>query len=549
MTRRALSTLILCVVALTPVFAPVGAVAGREWAKETPATTVWAPATLVISGHGWGHGVGLSQYGAYGFAQHGYTYDQIVAHYFPGTDLEYAGSKTIRVLLASGRSSLTISSATPFKVTDASGTSYDVADLSLQLDSSLSINLTAGGSPSLAGPLVFTAGSSPLAFAGRTYRGKFNVAVVGDKLRLINYVGLEPYLYGVVPCESPHDWPADALEAQAIVARSYALVSIKPSSSFDVYADTRSQVYHGRSGEYPESTAAVDSTTGETVYYDGAVARTFFFSTSGGRTAAIQDAWPNALPEPYLVSVNDPYDNLSPYHNWGPVTLPSQTLAKNLKIAGPISDLTIETNGSQRVSTATLTGARDETFAVSGDAVRQALDLRSSWFEAAVFALQRPTSALPYGTSVRVSGRARGADSPVLEIRPSGGTWQTAATLSPDDSGLFQVTLKPRSTSYYRIVDGDIEAAPVRVPVAPRVRLARMSGGGLRGSVRPLGPAAVVELQRLRNDSWTTIARLPLGSSGSFARAGVLRAGQYRARVSGLEGLVSGLSPVVVLGS
>jgi stage II sporulation protein D len=549
MAHRALSTLILCVFALTPALAPGGAVAGQERAKATPATIVWAPATLVISGHGWGHGVGLSQYGAYGFAQHGYTYDQIVAHYFPGTDLEYTASKTIRVLLASGRSSLTISSATPFKVTDAGGTTYDVADLSLQLDSSLSVNLSGGGSRSLAEPLVFTAGSSPLAFAGRIYRGRFNVSVVGDKLRLINYVGLEPYLYGVVPCESPHDWPADALEAQAVVARSYALVSIKPSSSFDVYADTRSQVYHGRSGEYPESTAAVDSTQGETVYYDGEVAHTFFFSTSGGRTAAIQDAWPKAAPLPYLVSVNDPYDGASPYHNWGPVTLPSQNLAKNLKIAGPISDLTIETNGSQRVSTATLTGARDETFDVSGDAVREALDLRSNWFKAAVFALQRPKSALPYGTSVRVSGRARGADSPVLEIRPPGGVWQTAASLSPGASGLFKVTMRPRSTSYYRIVDGEIEAAPVRVPVAPRVRLVRTSGRGLRGSVKPLGTTAVVELQRLGSGGWKKLARLPLNSSGGFTRAGVLRAGQYRARVSGLKGLVPGFSPVVVLDS
>ncbi len=549
MAHRALSTLILSIVALAPVFVPIGAVASPARAQAAPATTVWAPATLVISGHGWGHGVGLSQYGAYGYAQHGYTYEQIVAHYFPGTDIESTTSKTIRVLLASGRDNLDISSATPFKVADAGGVSHDVADLSLHLDPSLSVNTTDAGVLPLAGPLVLTAGSSPLVFAGRSYRGTFNIALVGDKLRLINYVGLEPYLYGVVPCESPHDWPADALGAQAVVARTYALVSTKPSAAFDVYADTRSQVYHGRSGEYPESTAAVDSTTGETVYYGGAVARTFFFSTSGGRTAAIQDAWPNATPEPYLVSVSDPYDNTSPYHNWGPVTLPAQTLAKALKIAGPISDLTTVSNGSQRVSTATFTGSQGQTFSVSGDSVRQALDLRSSWFKAKVFALQRPKSALTYGTSVRVSGRARGAGSPVLQIRPSGDVWQTARSLSPGSGGLFKVTMRPRLTSYYRIVDGDIQAAPVRVPVAPRVRLSRTLRRGLRGSVKPLGATAVVELQRFRYGTWKTIARLPLSSSGSFARPGVLRAGQYRARVSGMTGLVPGLSPVVTLGS
>jgi SpoIID/LytB domain protein len=366
---------------------------------------------------------------------------------------------------------------------------------------------------------------------------------------LINSVGLEQYLYGVVPCESPHDWPADALEAQAVVARSYALVSVRPSADFDIYADTRSQVYHGRSGEYPESTAAVDATRGETVYYDNEIAHTFFFSTSGGQTAAIQDAWPKAAPLPYLVSVSDPYDSASPYHDWGPITLSAQPLAKSLKIAGPISDLTTDINGSQRVSTATLTGAGDQTFAVSGEALREALNLRSTWFAASVYALQHPKSALTYGTSVRVSGRARSAASPALQIRPAGATWQTATTLSPDGSGLFKVTLKPRSTSYYRIVDGAIQAAPVRVPVAPLVRLVGTSGRGLRGSVKPVATTAVVELQRLGAGGWATIGKLPLGSGGGFARAGVLRAGQYRARVSGLAGLVAGFSPVVLLGS
>ena len=139
MPRRSLATLILAVAGLAPVLAPMRAVAAPERASATPVATVWAPATLVFSGHGWGHGVGMSQYGAYGYAQHGYSYDQIVAHYFPGTDLEFTGSKTIRVLLAGGRANLTISSTAPFKVTDVGGTSYDVSDLSLQLDSSLSV--------------------------------------------------------------------------------------------------------------------------------------------------------------------------------------------------------------------------------------------------------------------------------------------------------------------------------------------------------------------------------------------------------------------------
>lgn len=544
MIRRALPALALVLTALVAVFASGSACSTR--ASTTPGL-VWAPATLVFSGHGWGHGVGMSQYGALGYAQHGYSYERIVGHYFPGTNLGRAGSKTIRVLLAAGRSSLTLSSTAPFTVSDAGGTSHELGDLSVKLDSSLTVD-TGSGSVSLTGTLMFSAGAAPLAFAGRSYRGKLEVEPVGKKLRLINYVGLEPYLYGVVPCESPHDWPAQALQAQAVVARTYALTSIRPSSDFDVYADTRSQVYHGRSGEFPESTAAVDATAAEVVYYDGELAHTFFFSTSGGRTAAIQDAWPKAQPLPYLVSVSDPYDSVSPFHNWGPVTASARALAKKLKIPGPVYDLTTTINGSERVATVTLTGGDDTTHLVSGDSLRSALDLRSTWFSAEVLALQHPAGALAYGTGVRVAGRVRGAESPTLEIRPSGGAWQTLARLAPGSDGLFKVMLRPSSTSDYRIADGSLGAAPVRVPVAAAVRLGRSPSGGVRGSFRPGSGSAAVVLQRLVAAGWKDVATVQPSSSGGFARAGALAAGQYRARVSGIAGLVPGYSPVISLG-
>lgn len=445
---------------------PLSAVASSEGAKIASPALVWSPATLVFSGHGWGHGVGLSQYGAYGYAQHGYTYDQIVAHYFPGTELEPAGSKTIRVLLASGTSSLTISSSGPFSVTDSSGFSYALPNLSLKLTSSLEVVLADGSDKvALSGPLTFTADTAPLVYAGRVYRGKLRVFVVGGKLRLVNYVGLENYLYGVVPSESPHDWPAEALRAQAVVARTYALASINSSSDFDVFPDTRSQVYLGISGEFPKSTAAVKDTSGEAVYYDGEIARTFFFSTSGGRTAAIRDAWPKAKREPYLVSVNDPYDDTSPYHNWGPVTVSSRTLAKRLSVSGPVSDLTTKANASKRVATVTITGAGGVTWQVTGDSVKQALGLRSTWFKATVLALQHPSEAVASGAKLRITGQARNAKSPTLEMRLPGGTWQKIRDLSPNSSGLFKVTLKPTATAYYRLAAEDAIGAPVRIKV------------------------------------------------------------------------------------
>ncbi|HEY5160412.1 MAG TPA: SpoIID/LytB domain-containing protein [Gaiellaceae bacterium] len=467
MTHRAQLALVICTAGLILALVPLSAVAGSQRARESSSTLAWSPATLVFSGHGWGHGVGLSQYGAYGYALHGYTYDQMIAHYYPGTDLETEASKTIRVLLAGRASSLAISSDAPFSITDSSGASYELPDLSLKLTPSLKVDLGVGNGPTaLSGPLLLKAGTSPLAYAGRKYRGAFRIFVVGDKLRLVNSVGLEPYLYGVVPAESPHDWPAEALKAQAVVARSYALSSLQSISDFDVYADTRSQVYLGISGEWPESTAAVKDTVGEVVYYNGEVARTFFFSTSGGRTSAIKDAWPKAKPLPYLISVNDPYDGASPYHSWGPVTFSAKRLAKSLHVSGPISDLTTKRNGSKRVAEATVTGSGENTWQVTGDSVKLALGLRSSWFTATVLALQYPRQAVAAGSKLRIEGRARNAQSPALEMRTADGAWQKVRNVSPDSSGLFKVTLKPDTTSVYRLVATDAVGEPVEIKVA-----------------------------------------------------------------------------------
>jgi len=465
MTHRAQVALVIGAAGIILALVPLSAVAGSERAGASSSALVWSPATLVFSGHGWGHGVGLSQYGAFGYAKHGYTYDQMIAHYYPGTDMESGVSKTIRVLLASAASSLTISSAAPFSVTDSAGSVYELPELSIKLTPSLKVDIGDGnGKAALSGPLKFTATTSPLVYAGHKYGGSFRVLVSGSKLSLVNSVGLERYVYGVVPCESPHDWPAEALKAQAVAARSYALATLKPSSSFDVYPDTRSQVYLGISGEYPETTAAVKATAGEVVYYNGEVAHTFFFSTSGGRTSSIKDAWPKATPEPYLVSVNDPYDTASPYHNWGPVTFSSQQLAKRLHVSGPISDLATKRNKSKRVATVTISGAGTKTWQTTGDSVKLALGLRSNWFTATVLALQYPRNAVVAGSKLRINGRARNATSPALEMRTSG-VWQKVRSVSPNSSGLIKLTLKPSATAYYRLAAEGAVGAPVRIKV------------------------------------------------------------------------------------
>src|SRR5437763_6798186 len=340
-------------------------------------------ATFVITGHGWGHGVGMSQYGAYGFAQHGFTYQKILTHYFTGTQIGPAPVSKVRVLLASGQTKLKLVSADDFTVRDGTGATHDVTAGTYTLTSPLKLKAdNSAKAKAIPGPLLFQPGPSPLTL-GRRYRGSIQVDVEGGKLRAINVVGLEQYLYGVVPSEMPYTWAPEALKTQAVAARSYALAT-KRSGAFDVYKDTRSQVYLGLDHEKPSSTAAVDATAGKVLLYDGAVAKTFFFSTSGGRTASSEDVWGTAVP--YLVSVPDPYDSISPYHTWGPFAFTGAKLGRSLHLGGAVSDVHTTLNSSGRVTTLTaVTAAGDRS--IDGAKLKAALGLRSTWFSVGVLSL------------------------------------------------------------------------------------------------------------------------------------------------------------------
>ena len=285
--------------------------------------------TFAISGRGWGHGVGMSQYGALGFALRGVGYARIVAHYYRGTALGPAPVRRVRVLLDDGRATLTVRSTAPFRVLDGEGKTHAIAAGAHKFGPGLSLKVDiADRAQRLPGPLLFSPGAQPLEL-GRAYRGQLHVSVVSGKLRALNVVALEQYLYGVVPAEVPFSWPAEALKAQAVAARSYALSHLQ-GGTFDLYDDTRSQVYLGIPHEKPSTNAAVDATAGEVVLHAGRVAKTFFFSTSGGRTMSAADAWGEAVP--YLISVPDPYDALSPYHDWGPFPFSAARLVRVLRV-------------------------------------------------------------------------------------------------------------------------------------------------------------------------------------------------------------------------
>ncbi len=499
-------------------------------------------ATFVVTGHGWGHGVGLSQWGAYGYAQKGFDYEKIVLHYFPGTELGDAPVSRVRVLLTSGVKTLTVNSTVDFKVRDGSGVVHTLSAGAYPLTTALKLRVD--GQPkatALPGPLLFQPGSAALALKHR-YRGSIQIDVSAGKLRAINMVGLEQYLYGVVPSEMPYTWAPEALKAQAIAARSYALAT-RRTGAFDLYPDTRSQVYLGIEHEKPSTNAAVNATAGQVVLYDGQVAKTYFFSSSGGRTASAEDVW--GEPVPYLVSVPDPYDSISPHHDWGPFVFTGAKLAKMLKMKGQVVDLQPELNSSGRIKVLNVIGTKG-TLAVPGAVLRTKMGLRSTWFSVGVLSLAGPTQTVVFGGRAKLIGVARGLTQAVLQQRQAG-TWTDVSSVKADKDGAVSVLVKPSVTTQYRLASGKVLAASVRVPVAPLTRFYPVrTQTQLRGYVRPGSLAGTtVLLQKQQGAAWPTVAQTTVGADGDFVAALQLTTGVYRARVNSGHGFVVGFSPVV----
>jgi stage II sporulation protein D len=412
----------------------------------------------------------MSQWGAYGYAKRGVAYGRILAHYYTGTTLSRAPANRVRVLIQQARQTAIVSSATPFRVRDGEGVVHALDPGDVRLGPALSLRLKgAKKAAPLPGPLTFMPGGSALTVE-RPYRGSIEVFANGKKLDVVNVVGLEAYLYGVVPQEVPDDWPVEALKAQAVAARTYALVTRSTGTEFDLYADTRSQVYGGRTAESPTTTAAVDATAGQVVTYKGRLATTYFFSSSGGRTAAIQDVWSNSKPVPYLVSVDDPYDLASPHHSWGPLVFAAGPLRRKLHMPAGLIDVRTLVNASRRVtSIAVVTPLGQVT--VPGSDVRTFLDLRSTWFRVGVLSLARPGGAAPAaGTPIRLTGLARGVAGATLQQQVGRTGWQTVAAVPVSQDGSFSVVVKPQATTVYRVGNATAASVPLRVPVAPRVR-------------------------------------------------------------------------------
>ncbi len=517
----------------------------------TCAATARPAATFVIKGKGWGHGLGLAQYGAHGYARDaGRDYRWILDHYYTGTTLGDAGVGRVRVLLASGVSRLSIGSAAAFTVTDAGGNTFNLAAGPHSLRANLLIRSANGELRTLVGPVRFDPGASPLTLGGNGYRGSLNVRAQGGLVSAVNDVGLEQYVKGVVAWEMPASWHPEALKAQAVVARTYGLVSRKSGQWFDLYDDTRSQVYGGMRAEDPRASAAVDATQSQVVRSGGALAWTVYHSTSGGRTASRLDEWgPPAIP--YLVGVVDEFDAISPHHVWGPTDAEDDcagagrdcvwsaiALKRALGSRAPrsIVDFTVSRrNGSGRAAQATLSGPPGAKT-ITGAALRSVLRLRSTWFTVGVMRLTGG-GRVRQGQAKTLRVLVRNLANTKLQRKVGSGPWVTLRVVR----GSANVTVRPGVTTRYRLSSPAATGAAVTVAVtgaSSRVAAASAAAVEVGNATGRAGAGDVVQVQRRVDDgSWVTVAVALAHEDGTWRASVELAPGEYRAYTASASGV------------
>jgi stage II sporulation protein D len=420
------------VAALSVVPAGAGFAGATHAAKaDTTAEIYPVPPSGVFTfaGRGFGHGHGMSQWGAYGAAKVGHlSANQILHFYYPHTTLATRSTaRSIRVLLTATNAptlgylqvdpsaGLTVTpkggsaKALPTK-TSASAKAKSMPITAWRLRKSGSVVhlrdeahgkwhlfATVGSGASISDSAAKVRVVEPGGVV--TYRGAMVGELESGSLEAINVVNLEQYLYSVVPAEMSSSWTSAALEAQAVAARTYARRGLNsPKASwFDVYGDTRDQAYLGLGDETAQTTRAVTSTAGETIVDTSGHAILAQYSAANG-------GWTASGGESYLPAKADPYDGAVPNdaHAWT-TSVAASSLQAAYPQLGTLREIKITGRDGDgvwggRVTTLDLVGSR-ATVPLSGTDLQFALGLRSPWFR------PTPTPAAPTGVTATVTAK------------------------------------------------------------------------------------------------------------------------------------------------
>ncbi len=288
----------------------------------------------------------------------------------------------LRVAIKKSASSLQLGSSTPAIVRDGAGRVVgQVAGMnsfSAQVKGS-KVNLDKWNSNRL---WLEPTGDGTIWIGDRWYRGRVLLIPQGKGVTAVNYVDIEDYLYSVVGAEAVPSWPPEALKAQAVAARTYALYKRNTSSNsiYDLDTTTKTQVYKGLGSEYTTTHQAVKDTLGQVMTYNGKVILAVFHSSSGGHTENVEDIWTSPLP--YLRGVVD-YDHYSPVFNWSK-TLSATQIGRAIGGVGNLKAMIPQKTTPQgRIVTMKVVGDRS-TKSIKGSELRKSLDLRSTLFRVSV---------------------------------------------------------------------------------------------------------------------------------------------------------------------
>lgn len=333
--------------------------------------------TWIVRGGGYGHGVGMSAWGAYGYGKHDWGYKRIVGHYYRRVRVERdRGGARVRVLLATRSGAVSFDGAKrACKRRLRPSRSYRAE----RHGSHVRLLSATGRRLAGCGRRLHAEGSRIVHIHGvGRYRGALEaVPGEGGGLLVVNRLDVEDYVRGSLPGEIPPDWPRQTLKAFAVAIRSIALSTDVGGRAFDIYSDTRTQVYGGVKLESKRTNAAARATRHEVVAYRGKVIQATYFSASGGRTESRFLGGPKV---PYYRSVKDPYDYYSPQHRWK-FRFSQREMDARLGpwVGGRLRRIKVLKRGdSPRIVSARLIGSRGATK-VRGDTLQTALGLYDRW--------------------------------------------------------------------------------------------------------------------------------------------------------------------------
>jgi stage II sporulation protein D len=324
------------------------------------------PAGVVISGRGWGHGVGMAQDGAYWMGRAGATTNRILGQFYPGTSLGRA-TGTVRVVIGKPVPSISVVAPRGAVVqgVDPAAATRDIAPGAAR-------NFDAAGP----GGWVMPPDGAVVRIGNRSYRGALQLVPTTAGLKVVNQLDVEQYLLGMGEVRDP-SWPAASLRAQAVAARTYALRAMTLSG--EICDDDHCQVYLGQHVEYAAMTKAVRDTRRMVLLYRGKLAATYYSANGGGVSATASEGF-GGDDLPYLRAAPYPTKDTNPWV----VKASAADLASRLAYPGRLTSVGVSAAGpSGRAETVVLDGSAGR-MSIGASRFAAKLGLRSALFTVAV---------------------------------------------------------------------------------------------------------------------------------------------------------------------